>query len=276
MKIFPSTGAFIGRVNGLDHRAFLSVADCLDTDAFEFLMYETFYGREKSVLSDFLAIGCDFPVFHVEKKVGEYIGLGGEDNRREAERRFLVNCRAACALGSEKLVLHLWNGLPSDHAFSRHSEAYAVFAEMARAHGLLLTVENVVCAEADPLSRFAELAALYPDIRFTYDTKMAAHHRQEQLLAPGAARGVLEGRISHIHFNDYGGTPGDFSGLAVLHLGEGHLDIPLLAAGILTLPYDGTVTLECSCMRADGSTVPQKMNASLAIARRLLCGGDAR
>ncbi len=266
MRIFPSTGAFIGRVNGRDHRAFLGVADLLDSDCFEFMMYESFYGRTDAILSDFLATGLSFPVFHIEKRVGELIGLGGEENRREAERRFLENCRAAVRLGAEKLVFHLWNGVASDRTFAAHHAAYASFAETARAHGLLLTVENVVCAVGDPLSHFGELAAAYPDISFTFDTKMAAFHRQEQLLfAP-----VLEGRLAHIHFNDYAGTPGDFSGLAVLHLGEGRLALPAIANALLARGYDETVTLECGCMRPDGSLTPEKMNASLALARRLL------
>lgn len=266
MRILPSTGAFIGRVNGRDHRAFLGVADRLDSDAFEFMMYEAFYGRTDAILSDFLATGLSFPVFHIEKRVGELIGLGGEENRREADRRFLENCRAASRLGAEKLVFHLWNGVVSDRDFALHLEAYASFAEAARAHGLLLTVENVVCAVGDPLSHFGELVAAYPDVAFTFDTKMAAFHRQEHLL--GAP--VLDGRLAHIHFNDYAGTPGDFSGLAVLHLGEGHIDLPAIADALRLRGYDSTVTLECGCMRPDGSLTPEKMNASLSYARRLL------
>lgn len=266
MRILPSTGAFIGRVNGRDHRAFLSVADRLDADSFEFMMYETFYGRTDGILPDFLATGYTFPVFHIEKRVGELIGLGGEENRREAERRFLENCRAAVRLGAEKLVFHLWNGLASDRNFPVHLEAYAAFSETARAHGLLLTVENVVCAVGDPLSHFAELAAAYPEVVFTFDTKMAAFHRQEHSLTSP----LLAARLAHVHLNDYAGTPGDFGDLAVLHLGEGHVDIPGIARALLASSYDGTVTLECGCMRPDGSLTPEKMNSSLALARSLL------
>ena len=266
MRILPSTGAFIGRVNGRDHRAFLSVSDILHADALEFMMYEAFYGREDAILSDFLATGHTFPVFHVEKRVGELVGLGGDGNLREAEARFSANCRAAVRLGAEKLVFHLWNGLPSDRDFPRHLDAYATFAALAEAHGLLLTVENVVCAARDPLSRFAELRERYPDISFTFDTKMAAFHRQEMAVSAP----VMAGRLAHVHFNDYAGTPGDFTSLAVLHLGEGHIDLAAVAASLRAVGYDGTVTLECGCMCPDGRLVPEKMNASLAVARRLL------
>ena len=270
MKILPSTGAFIGRVNRRDPRAFLGIADRLDTDACEFMMYESFYGREEAVISDFLSTGLSFPVFHVEKRVGEYIGLGGEEDIREADRRFLVNCRAATRLGASKMVFHLWNGLPSDRAFARHLAYFGRCDRLAREHGLLLTVENVVCAAGDPHTHFAELLEAYPDVAFTFDTKMAAFHRAERGFFTSEETAPLAAHVRHVHLNDYAGTPGDFSGLAVLHLGEGHLDIPAIAEEIRGAGYDGTVTLECSCMRPDGSLVPEKMNASLALVRRLL------
>lgn len=276
MQILPSIGAFIGRVNGRDHRAFLGVADALDADAYEFLMYETFYDRLDPILGDFLVTGLSFPVFHAEKRIGELL-VEGDEGWREAARRFAVNCRAARRLGADKLVLHLWNGLPSDNDFLRHVEAYLAFREVATAEGLLLTVENVVCAVSDPLSRFFELLAADPSAAFTYDTKMAAHHRQEYSVFSEPYRALFagEGGIRHIHLNDYGGTPGDFSGLATLHLGEGNLDIPRIARSLLDVGYDASVTLECGCMRPDGVLLPEKMNASLAIARRLL-GGERK
>ncbi len=266
MRILPSTGAFIGRVNNRDHRVFLGAYDRVGASAYEFMMYESFYGREDAVLSDFLASGLSFPVLHVEKRVGELIGLGGEENLRESLRRFRTNCLVAVRLGAEKLVLHLWNGLPSDRNFPRHLDAYRELERAAHAHGLLLTVENVVCAQSDPLTRLRALAEKYPDVRFTFDTKMAASHRQQHSLGPL----LKEGRVAHIHLNDYGGTPGDFSSLAVLHLGEGKLDIPALAGVICAAGYAKTVTLECSCMRPDGSVEPEKMAASLALAHKLL------
>ncbi len=273
MQILPSIGAFIGRVNGRDPGAFLGVYDSLCAEAYEFLMYESFYGRIDAILDDYLATGLAFPVFHVEKRIGELLA-DGEEGWREAMRRFHINCRAACRLGAGKLVLHLWNGLPSDNDFGRHLEAYLAFRRIAEEVGLLLTVENVVCAVSDPLTRFEEILAADPEAAFTYDTKMAAHHRQEECVFSPPYRHLFgrEGGIRHIHLNDYGGTPGDFSGLATLHLGEGHLDIPGIAHSLLGVGYDSTVTLECGCMRQDGTLLPDKMNASLAMARRLLGG----
>ena len=271
--ILPSTGAFIGRVNGRDHRPLLSVIDTITADAYEFMMYESFYGREDAVLSDFLATGLSFPVLHVEKRIGELIADPALDPE-EPYRRFRANCEAAARLGAEKLVLHLWNGVASDHDFSRHLAAYPRLLALAEAHGLTLTVENVVCAVQDPLARLSELLAAYPGAAITYDTKMAAFHRQEYIVFEDAYRPLWQGAIRHIHLNDYAGIPGDFSRLSVLHLGEGNLDIARISRSLLATGYCDTVTLECSCMCPDGSLTPEKMNASLALARGLL--GDGR
>lgn len=272
LQILPSTGAFIGRVNGRNHRLFLEIADTMTADAYEFMMYESFYGKEDAVLSDFLATGLSFPVLHVEKRIGELVALGTPDPD-EPYLRFHSNCRAAARLGAAKLVMHLWNGVVSDTCFERNLAAYPRFRAIAEEYGLLLTVENVVCAVHDPMVHLGELLSRYPDVSLTYDTKMAAFHRQEYTVFEEPYHYLWDGRIRHIHLNDYAGTPGDFSSLSVLHLAEGNLDIPRLAKAILAAGYRDTVTLECSCMCPDGSLTPEKMNASLALARSLLAEG---
>ncbi len=267
-EILCSIGAFIGRVNDRDHRAFLRIADRLTPDAYEFLMYEAWYERENAVFSDFLASGLSFPVFHMEKRIGELIGLGGEENVREAECRFLKNCEYACRLGAKKTVLHLWNGLPSDRHFQRHVEAYGRFAELSSSYGLALTVENVICAVSSPLARFRELLANYPDISFTYDTKMAEFHGETLDLFEDINVSILS-NVRHIHLNDYGGGYRDYANLRVLHLGEGHVDLLGFVARLRAAGYIGTVTLECSSMNSDGTLSPEKTEASLRKARDL-------
>ncbi len=266
--ILCSIGAFIGRVNDRDHRAFLRIADRLTPDAYEFLMYEAWYERERAVFTDFSASGLSFPVFHMEKRIGELIGLGGAENIAESERRFIKNCEYARRLGSQKTVLHLWNGLPSDHCFGRHIEAYGRFAELSASYGLALTVENVICAKGAPLARFRELLAAYPTVSFTYDTKMAEFHGETLALFDDINVSTLQ-RVAHIHLNDYGGGYRDYANLRVLHLGEGHVDLRGFTARLLDAGYRGTVTLECSSMNPDGTLSPEKTERSLSFARAL-------
>ncbi len=271
MKILCSIGAFIGRVNNRDHRAFLNICDRLSPDGYEFLMYEAWYEkeRERTVFADFSASGLSFPLFHLEKRIGELIAVGGEENRKEALERFAKNCEYACRLGSHKTVLHLWNGLPSDREFSRHIEAYGEFREISDAYGLTLTVENVICAKQAPIARFHELLAVYPDIKFTYDTKMAAFHHEVEDLFDRRNVSILK-NTAHIHLNDYGGGYRDYENLRVLHLGEGWVDIPSFCRKLQQAAYGDSVTLECTSMNRDGSLAPEKTEASLAIARAYL------
>ncbi len=269
MEVLVSSGAFIGMANGRDHREFLRVADRLLSPAFEFMMYGVWYEKAEEILRDFLASGLPFPVFHMDKSIGSL--LEREEGRKEAEIRFLRNCEYAAALGAKKAVLHLWNGPESDLSPEKHYEAYGAFAEAARQYGILLTAENVVCAYGDPLLHFRELKRRYPNVAFTFDTKMAAFHRENELVFSERYRDLWQdGSIAHIHMNDYGGTPGDFTSLRTLHLGEGVIDLPAFSASLKETGYDGTVTLECGSMGGDGTLSLAKMNRSRAYAERLL------
>lgn len=42
------------------------------------------------------------------------ISRNEDDDLEQALKRFEINCQAASDLRSEKLVLHLWSGIPSD------------------------------------------------------------------------------------------------------------------------------------------------------------------
>lgn len=117
---------------------------------------------------------------------------------------FREDCELARSIGSRLLVLHLWSGQASDQHIERSITAYPVLRDIAERCGLLLTVENVLCNTRDPMTHMRTLAEAYPDVAFTFDTKMAAFHTQlEALCAPGNA--WLLSRIRHFRVNDYGG-----------------------------------------------------------------------
>ena len=267
--IYVSSGAFIGRGNGFSPDGFLSVCRGYDCDGFEFMMYRAWYGELDAVLARFRASGVAFPTFHCDKTIGEGFFSGDAAEKQNALARFRENCRAAATLGSRLLVFHLWNGLPSDRNIGRHIDALADLYRIANEYGVLLTVENVICAARDPLTHFDAILARYPDARFTFDTKMAAFHDQMgEICSP--ARRALAGRIAHVHLNDYGGGVRDFSDLRVLHLGEGRIDFAPFVACLEEVGYSGAVTLECSCFSSqDGAWTPEKMTGSLALARAL-------
>ena len=268
--LYVSSGAFIGRGNGFSPDGFFSVCREYDCDGFEFMAYRAWYPVFDEMIARFRAAGVSFPTFHCDKMIGEGFSSGDPDEYRHALALFRLNCRAAATLGSRLLVLHLWNGLPSDKNVARHIDALADLYGIAAEYDLLLTVENVICADRDPLTHFDEIAQRYPAARFTFDTKMAAFHDQMNEIATPARR-PLARRIAHVHLNDYGGGIRDFSDLRVLHLGEGKIDFAPFLALLREINYAGAITLECSCFSSlDGSWKPEKMNASIADARAML------
>ena len=266
--LYVSSGAFIGRTNGFSPDGFLSFCREFDCDGFEFMLYRAWYPELDAILSRFLETGLSFPTLHCDKMIGEGFSSGDSEERAHALALFRENCRAAAKLGSRLLVFHLWNGLPSDRNFPRHLDALGDLYAIAAEYDLTLTVENVICAVSDPLSRLSKIARFYPAARFTYDTKMAAFHDQVNEIATPARRPLAE-RIAHVHLNDFGGVPGDFSDLRVLHLGEGRIDFAPFLSLLSEIDYSGAVTLECSCLKA-GELFPDKMGASIKKARALL------
>jgi sugar phosphate isomerase/epimerase len=159
-------------------------------------------------------------------------------------------------------VLHLWSGQASDQHIERNIAAYPVLRDMADRDGLLLTVENVLCNTCDPMRHMRTLADQYPDIAFTFDTKMAAFHSQlEALYAPENA--WLWPHVKHFHVNDYGGGHMDWANMRVRQLGQGKIDFDRFFSFVRQMGYAGDFTCEATAVSEDGTIRYDEMNASL-------------
>ena len=123
-SILCSTGALIGRPNGRDYRLLKQFCPRLECDGFEFIMYGTWYNEVDAITEFLTSIGLSIPVMHSEKSITEHIARGGEEEEREAFRLFEINCRMAEAIGAQKIVIHLWNGLISDTHFENNLRSY--------------------------------------------------------------------------------------------------------------------------------------------------------
>ena len=256
-RVLCSTGAIITRRNGRDYGLLREIVPQLDCDGLEFMMYEGWHDRTdalKAVLS-----GFDVPVFHMTKQIGQWISEG---NMADAEVMFRADCELAADFGSELLVLHLWSGRASDQHIGRNIAAYPLLRRIAEEYGLLLTVENVLCNTRDPMTHMKALAGVYPDIAFTFDTKMAAFHSQlEALYKPENA--WLWPRIAHFHVNDYAGGHMDWANMSVKQLGQGKIDFDRFFAFVRGMGYRGDFTCEATAVNEDGTMRYDDMNASL-------------
>ena len=250
-KILCSTGALIGRPNGRDFTLLSKCAEQLQCDGYEFLMYDSWYEKLDDIKRFMSGFKPAIPVFHVEKSVGDLISRNGNGDCDRAIDLFRINCSLARELGASKLVLHLWGGLDSDKDISHNIEYYKYLREISDLYGLSLTVENVVCNNSTPMDHLITLAKLFPDIQFTFDTKMAAFHGQTDLLYHKENRHLFE-NINHFHINDYGGGYKDWKNLKTLHIGEGHVDFDKLFDFLKEMNYEGDFTVEATFFDQNG------------------------
>jgi len=262
-RILCSTGAIITKANGRDYGQLKGIVPKTLCDGLEFMMYQSWHDRTDA-LAEALA-PFETPVFHVTKQVGQWVSEG---NMPDALAMFRADCHLAAVIGAKLLVLHLWSGQASDQHIERNIAAYPALREIAEACGLLLTVENVVCNQRAPMTHMKALAEAYPDIRFTFDTKMAAFHSQlNELYAPENA--WLLPHIAHIHANDYAGGHMDWGNMSAKPIGAGHIDFARFFAFLRDAGYAGDVTYAGTALTADGTVKYDELNDSL---RRIRAG----
>lgn len=262
-RILLSTGAIIAKANNRDYGLLGGIMEKAQCDGLEFMMYQSWHDGHIDGLEKALA-PYKVPVLHMTKQIGQWVSEG---DMPDAAAMFRQDCGLAAAIGARLLVLHLWSGEASDRHIERNIAAYPVLREIAEEYGLLLTVENVLCNTVDPMTHMKALAEAYPDIRFTFDTKMAAFHTQlEALYAPENA--WLWPRIAHFHVNDYAGGHIDWANMSAKALGKGHIDFDRFFAFVRGMGYAGDFTCEASALESDGSVRFDEMNASLDLIRR--------
>ena len=262
--VLCSTGAMITRYNGRDPRLLREFFPRLSADGVELIIYPVWDGLLETYIPEVKAIskdlGMKIPVLHADKRIGELLSLGSDEEIKEAEERFINNLRIADELGSDLMVLHLWGGPASDFHIDRNVSVLGDYMRLAEESGIVLTVENVVCGDKTPLVHLKKIMDRYPDALFTVDTKMAEFHRE---LPATVACDSLWQRVRHLHVNDYGGGIKDFSDLRVLHMGDGHVDFKPFIERVKSMGYDGFATVESTSVRPDGSIDFDKLNGTL-------------
>lgn len=250
-RILCSTGAIIGRPNGRDITLLNKCIEMLECDGYEFLMYDTWYEKTDEIRDFLSTVSVPIPVFHVEKTVGDLISRDKDGDTEKALALFEINCSLAKEFKAEKLVLHLWSGLDSDKNMPHNVECYKHLRNISNDYGLTLTIENVVCNNSDPMSHLITLVEVYPDIQFTFDTKMAAFHNQIDLLYKEENQ-YLFANINHMHINDYCGGYKDWKNLNTLHIGDGHIDFDKLFDFLKQMHYKGDFTVEATSFDQNG------------------------
>ncbi len=275
MPILCSTGALIGRPNNRDYTLLEDLAPKLKCDGFELMIYSDWYPIIDKLISFARKIGINIPVVHCEKRIGELLSSGSDEDLQSAMQDFRLNCEIARGVGAKKLVLHLWNGIVSDSHIENNIDGYRYLREIADESGLELLVENVVCSVSDPISNLHTLYEKYPDAGFVFDTKMAAFHCQEELLYD-ESNSWLQDNIRHYHVNDYGGGYKDWSNLKVLPIGEGRVDFSKFFDYIRSKNHrDFTFTVESTAFDKVGVVHTEILNRCFDRIRNYLSEGSS-
>ena len=269
--ILCSTGALIGRPNNRDYTLLKPLSEQLQCDGFEFMMYSSWYDEAERLVDFLQQIHLRVPVMHCEKHIGQAAASDEKKDLEEAVSLFRINCEIAKKLGAGRMVLHLWDGMVSDSHFANNLRTYRRLQETAEEYGIDILVENVVCNCGDPMGHWCELREAYPDIHFVFDTKMAAFHRQEELLyRPEYDWLWRDGHIRHFHVNDYGGGYMEWDKLKTLPIGDGHVDFDQFFSFVLNIHYQGCFTVEATAFGPDGTIDVEMLNRCFARIRGYL------
>lgn len=267
-RILCSTGALLGGPNGRDFRLLETLAPQLSCDGFELMIYRDWYQRV-SELEAFLADQkLNILAVHCQKDIGADLAHGEAERTARAFADFRLNCRIARQAGAEKLVLHLWSGRISDQHIENNLSAYPELQRIAAGHGLLLTIENVVCNRQDPMTHLKTLAERFPEVCFTFDTKNAAFHSQlDMLYAP--QNDWLRPHIAHYHVNDYAGGYMEWDRFLgpVRPIGKGNIDFAPFFAFVRQSGYTGDCTVEATAFDQTGVNDTEMLNGQFAILR---------
>lgn len=267
-QVLCSTGALIGRPNNRNHKLLGEYASQIQCDGFEFMFYKSWYPKADEIVRDIQSMKLNIPVFHCEKGIGERISKSNKKQLQEVLMLFTVNCQVASAIGAEKMVVHLWDGVTSDRYMERNLSAYGALKEIAVENGLLLMIENVVCNQKEPFAHFCELRENDSQVAFTFDTKMAAFHHQLDFIYETKWKWLWEEQhIRHLHVNDYSGGYMDWQNLKTLHLGRGWIDFNRFFQFVFSSGYRGDFTLEATSFDSEGRVHYDWMNESIKIVR---------
>ena len=271
LPVYASTGAFITRKNGRNIRLVETVAPEIHADGFEFLMFDSWNDNIGEIRKILKNAPVRFPVMHLDKAIGDALSERGADGEDDAMRFLSRDIETALAIGAKKLVLHLWNGPSADDRFDAMLPAASRFFDLAKSAQLELTIENVISRSFTSLERLRTLSEYDSRLVFTYDTKMAHLKNENALLKDDEWRFLFsDHKISHLHVNDSSVLRHNGARLAVLHMGEGDVDFESFFGIVKETGFSGTLTVESTSVREDGTVEVEKLNNTLSKVRAFL------
>ncbi len=250
MKIYCSTGAFLGRINQGNYHLLTADGHRLRCDGFELMIFPMWYSHLPDVIAELEASGLSFPILHADKSIGDAVSSSSDRDFNLCLDKWKVNLETACALHSTKVVTHIWGIPDSDRYLERLYERVLRLREVAQSYHLDMLGENCCCVYGSPLDHLLELLKREPGMGFTIDTRPAQFHRELDAIC--ATDSLWRGAVRHLHISDFHGGKCAWDALYPIPApGRGDVDYPTFFAHLKRIHYNGTATLESPCMHPD-------------------------
>ena len=265
MKLFCSTGTFIGRINGRNYRLILDYGPQIHCDGFEFMMNDDWYEKIDEIITQLQISGLSFPVLHADKTSGDLISSLADSQLVRLYDLWRRNMEIAAALGAVKAVCHIWGRPDSDAQPERIFERVQSLRTISDEYGIDLLSENNACIYGSPMAHLLEYIRLDPEFGVIIDTRAAQFHRELEAIN---VCGTLWKHIRHIHISDMHGAYKQWEAMyPILSPGFGDVNFPAFFSAIHSHGYDDTITLESPAMHPDRVGVEQ-LNRDLDYIRK--------
>ena len=249
-KVFLSTGAFTGRINGDNYRLLADYCQHLNCDGFELMIFSVFYSEIENIIELYNNKKINIEVIHSDKKIGDLLSSPKDISFDATKSLFIKNLEISKLLGARKIVVHGW-GIPDSDKYS--NVIYNRIGELKKisdSYEIDMLIENCICINKSPLLHLENLQTIYPDLGFIIDTRCSEFHLE---LEETLNSNIWNKNVRHIHINDYLGGYKDWEArYPIPQPLEGKVNWGMFFKYLKSMNYSGTITLEAPSIISEG------------------------
>lgn len=268
-QLLCSTGTFSRYPDYTDYQAIREYGPQLEVDGFEVMFYPEWYADIEHVAHDLQRTGLRFPAIHTEKNIGSALGKADSAERARGVQLLAENCRLGSLLGSQTMILHLWNWPDLDDHLHNNLQALSPCLDIVAQYGQQLAIETIPGRHFDPLKNVYRAWERDERCQIALDSEFLANY--SQLTDVFDTTWLWEQQCTHhVHIKDSDGQPFVDGKRRYLHPGEGTIDFVAFFHHLKQRQFTGHVSLEAPAIDQKGQVDIKKIQQSLDFVRQLL------